>query len=80
MIYLIEERNTVGAYKTVAATNYLVDALKVFEDAKNQAGFGQGFPEIHKGEDKKDPSIIRYAKVGGSHNNTIIRIRQVKEA
>ena len=79
MIYLIEERRTIGAFRTITATSSFKEALRVFEDAKEKAGFGMGYDEIYKDGDKKDPSIVKYAKVGGSHNNTIIRIRQVKE-
>ena len=80
MIYLIEVRNTVGAYKTVAACYNLADARKIFEETKKNNGFGQGRPEvleIPKGQ-KKDPSIKAWAKVGGTtHHNTIVRIKEV---
>jgi hypothetical protein len=77
-VYLIEQRRTVGSYKTIAATYTEQNALAIFEEAKKNNGFGQGRPEIHKDGDKKDPSILKYAKVGSSHDNTILRIRMDK--
>ena len=75
--YLIETRHTVGSYKTIALANNYPKALELFEKAKCENGFGKGFKEIHKDADKKNPEILKYSKIGGSHHNTIIRIRKV---
>jgi len=81
MIYLVEIRRTVGAYKTVAACYNLKEARKIFEEAKKNNGFGQGRPEVLRLTEKQkkmNPFVKAWAKVGGTiHDYTIVRIREV---
>lgn len=79
-MYLIERRKTVGAFKTIAATFNQDKAIGIFEEAKRNEGFGQGREEklaLTSAEKKKYPDVIAYGKVGGSHNNIILRVREV---
>lgn len=80
MTYLVEIRRTVGAYKTVAACYNLQEARKLFEETKKNNGFGQGYSEVLKmtNEQKRmNPHIKAWAKVGGTHHNVIVRIREI---
>ena len=80
MTYLVEIRRTVGAYKTVAACYNLREARKIFEETKKNNGFGQGYPEVHKMTEKQkkmEPFVKAWAKVGGTHHNVIVRIREI---
>ena len=80
MTYLVEIRRTVGAYKTVAACYNLQEARKIFEETKKNNGFGQGSPEVLKMTDEQkrmNPRVKAWAKVGGTHNNVIVRIREI---
>lgn len=80
MTYLVEIRRTVGAYKTVAACHNLREARKIFEETKKNNGFGQGYPEVHKMTEKQkkmEPFVKAWAKVGGTHHNVIVRIREI---
>lgn len=79
-MYLVEVRRTVGAYKTVAACYNLKQARGIFEEAKKNNGFGQGYPEVHKMSPRQkqmEPFVKAWAKVGGTHCNVIIRIREI---
>lgn len=80
MTYLVEIRRTVGAYKTVAACYSLQEARKIFEETKKNNGFGQGYPEVLKMTDEQkrmNPHVRAWAKVGGTHHNVIVRIREI---
>jgi hypothetical protein len=80
MTYLVEIRRTVGAYKTVAACYSLKEAHKIFEETKKNNGFWQGYPEVHKMTEKQkkmEPFVKAWAKVGGTHCNVIVRIREI---
>lgn len=80
MTYLVEIRRTVGAYKTVAACYNLQEARKIFEETKKNNGFGQGYPEVLKMTDEQkriNPHVRAWAKVGGTHHNVIVRIREI---
>ena len=79
--YIIERRKTVGAFKTIALTYNLDKAKEIFEEAKKNEGFGQGYKEklvMTNAEKKKYPDVVEYAKVGGSHYNITLRIRGVE--
>ena len=80
MTYVVEVRRTAGAYKTVAACYNLKTARQIFEETKKNNGFGEGRPEVLKMSPKQqrlDPFVKAWAKVGGDHDNTIVRIREI---
>ena len=79
--FIIERRKTVGAFKTIALTYNKEKAMEIFEEAKKNEGFGQGYREkleMTKAEMKKYPDVIAYGKVGGSHYNITLRVREVE--
>lgn len=79
-MYLIETRNTVGAFRTVSAVFTKKNANEIFEEALKNNHFGEGYPEVHKltsTQKKQWPDVIRYAKVGNEHHNIAFRIREV---
>jgi len=79
-VYLIERRKTVGSFKTIAFTYNKETAIKIFEEAKKNEGFGKGYTEklsLTKPEQKKYPDVIAYGKVGDSHCNITLRVREV---
>lgn len=79
-IYVVEMRRTVGSYKTIGAAYNLKKATEIFEEAKKNNVFGQGRPEVlHMTEKQKlmEPFVKKWAKVGSTHDNVIIRIREV---
>jgi len=80
-MFVVEKRKTVGAFKTVSMNTSLKEAEEVFEKEKIDAGFNCGYEEkleMTNAEKKKYPDVIKYAKVGGSHYNITIRIREVE--
>lgn len=83
MIYLIEARRTVGAYKTIGMAYSEDKALEIFEECKKNNGFGCGYKEVYtltKAQQKSNPDVIKFAKVGGTHYSYAVRIREIEEA
>ena len=80
-MYIVEKRKTVGAFKTISMNTSLTEAEALFEQEKVNAGFNEGYKEkleMTNAEKKKYPDVIKYAKVGGSHYNITIRIREME--
>ena len=80
-MFIVEKRKTVGAFQPVSVFMSLENAEDLFEKEKARAGFNEGYAEkleMTNAEKKKHPDVIKYAKVGGSHYNITIRIREVE--
>lgn len=81
-IYILESRRTVGAYKTIQVFGSLDKAIEKFEEIKRvmvSVAANPGIPcktELTKAEQAKNKDVIAYFKIGGSHNNEILRIRE----
>ena len=82
MIYLLEQRKTVGAFKTIAASSNFKYVYSQFTKTVENITGGNGKGAIFgmsATKQKKYPDILRYFKVGSEHYNVILRIRQIEE-
>ena len=81
MLYLLERRNTAGSFKTLTASRDLNLITTRFNDAVAEwDGYNNTRKiELTNAEKKKYPDVIKYFKIGGSHANVTLRIRQVEE-
>ena len=73
MVFLIEKRHTVGAFRTIAAKDYLDDAEELVKEEMNQIG---GIWQSYESKKPVEGEIMS-VKTGNKHNNTILRIRKV---
>lgn len=71
MMYIVEKRHTVGAFKTIYATAELKAAFNKLEAEMNGRDDWQPY--------KYDQNVIASTKSGNEHDNIILRIRQQKE-
>ncbi len=76
-LYVIETRRTVGPYRLVAASWSEDKAREMYEQTKINAGF-DGSEENIETAKKEVPGILVQSKRGGTHDNTIVRIRMME--
>ena len=83
MFYVVEKRYTVGAYgvlgvfanKDTAVKAYTLEVMRYEKEWK-------GCDVVRKmsaAQKRKNPDVIVYTKLGGTHQNVIIRIREMEE-
>ncbi len=84
MFYIVEKRYTVGAYgvlgvftnKDTAVKVYTLEVMHYEEEWKGCAVT----KNMTAAQKRKNPDVIAYTKLGGStHQNVIIRIREMEE-
>ena len=82
MVYLLEQRRTVGAFKTIVASSNFKYVYSQFKKTIENVTGGNDKDVIFglsAAKQKKYPDILGYFKVGGEHSNIILRIRQIEE-
>lgn len=83
MFYVLEKRYTVGAYgvlgvfanKDTAVKAYSLEVMH-YEIEWKGCAITRNMSAAQK---RKNPDVIAYTKLGGAHQNVIIRIREMEE-
>lgn len=83
MFYVVEKRYTVGAYgvlgvfanKDNAVKAYTLEVMRYEKEWKSC----DVVRKMSAAQKRKNPDVIAYTKLGGTHQNVIIRIREMEE-
>lgn len=82
MFYLVEKRYTVGTYGVLGVFANKDIAIKVYtQEVMHYEEEWKGCNVVRKmsaAQKRKNPDVIAYTKLGGAHQNVIIRIREME--
>ena len=83
MFYVVEKRYTVGAYGVLGVFANKDTAVKVYtQEVTHYEEEWKGCSITRKmtaAQKRKNPDVIAYTKLGGTHRNVIVRIREMED-